>query len=83
MARNVKSKLFPPVRAFRDFPATLSKQCRGSLKSPYNFYMPVHALARLSLSEKPLADVTVKTAHSDPVSHIKILSVGPAPTYLN
>ena len=37
---NCKKQVNHPVTAFRDILATLSEQSMGSLKSPYNFYMP-------------------------------------------
>ena len=57
-----------------------SRAVYGFSKVPIKF---LYARARLSLSEKPFADVTTKPAHSDPVSPIKILSVGPALTNLS
>ena len=80
MALNVKRKLFTPVRAFRGLSRYSFRAVYGFSKVPIQF---LYARARLSLSEKPFADVTTKTAHSDPVSPIKILSVGPALTNLS
>ena len=80
MALNVKRKLFTPVRAFRGLSRYSFRAVYGFSKVPIQF---LYARARLSLSEKPFAGVTTKTAHSDPVSPIKILSVGPALTNLS